>query len=262
MSTWVLMRGLTRESAHWGDFPARLAAAMPDARIVLVDLPGAGVLRQQRCPLSVAAMVDACREQLRAAQVAGPCHLLGLSMGGMVATAWAMAHPAEVAACVLVNTSMRPFSPPQQRLRWQLLPQLLGLLTTRDGQRIERTILRLTSAHHERHADVVGAWCSIRASRPVTAINAARQLLAAARFRGPQRAPAMPVLVVCSAGDGLVDPACSQRIAAAWQRGLRQHPDAGHDLPLDAGDWLADCIAQWRPAPPDRSDHTTPRTPR
>src|SRR5690554_7437472 len=37
---WILLRGLTRERAHWGDFPERLRAAFPDQHFHLVDLPG------------------------------------------------------------------------------------------------------------------------------------------------------------------------------------------------------------------------------
>ena len=43
MSDWVFMRGLTRESAHWGDFPARFESALPGARVYLIDLPGNGL---------------------------------------------------------------------------------------------------------------------------------------------------------------------------------------------------------------------------
>ena len=39
--TWVLLRGLTRESGHWGDFPARLLRALrvqqPEARLELLE---------------------------------------------------------------------------------------------------------------------------------------------------------------------------------------------------------------------------------
>ena len=33
MSTWILLRGWTRESAHWGRFPAQLDEALLDARV-------------------------------------------------------------------------------------------------------------------------------------------------------------------------------------------------------------------------------------
>lgn len=246
VSRWVLLRGLTRECGHWGAFPAELARALPEAHIVCIDLPGAGELRQLRCPLRVEAIVEHCRRSLRDAGVEPPCHLLGLSLGGMVATAWCQAHPQELLSLVLVNTSMRAFSPPQRRLNGSRLPDLLRVLLDRDPQRIESAILRLTSAHPERHADAVAAWQAIRLARPVSVANALRQLLAAAHYRGPVTAPPRPVLVACSTGDALVDPACSRRIAQAWQAELCVHPDAGHDLPLDDGRWLAECIAAWQ----------------
>lgn len=245
MSTWVLLRGLAREQAHWGRFPAALAAAMPGARIVCVDLPGAGLLHRQPCPWRVEAMVESCQRQLAGQGVAPPYHLLGLSLGGMVAAAWSRACPQAISGLVLVNTSLRPFSPPQRRLKLARLPEMLWLLAGADGLAIERAVLRLTSQHPERHGQAPADWLAIRQARPVSTANMIRQLFAAARYRWDGPPPAVPVLVLRSARDGLVDPACSQRIVEAWQAELRTHSDAGHDLALDDGPWLAAQVAAW-----------------
>jgi len=245
MNTWVLIRGLTREQAHWGDFGRELALALPGARVVAVDLPGAGVLRQQPVSLRVQAMVEACRQQLREAGVAPPYSLLGLSLGGMVAAEWCRLWPHEVRCCVLVNTSMRPYSPPQRRLNLALLPQMLRVLFDSDTGRAERAVLQLTSADPARHRAVLQQWQHIRQQRPVARANALRQLLAAALYRWPGGAPVVPVLVVCSAADALVSPDCSRLIAQAWGAPLATHASAGHDLPLDAGGWLAAEVARW-----------------
>jgi hypothetical protein len=53
------------------------------------------------------------------------------------------------------------------------------------------------------------------------------------------------LLVLASAGDRLVDHHCSLRLAQAWDAPCRLHPTAGHDLPLDAGGWVAQAVAQW-----------------
>jgi predicted alpha/beta hydrolase family esterase len=53
------------------------------------------------------------------------------------------------------------------------------------------------------------------------------------------------VLVLASLGDGLVDPACSWRMAKAWGVELRLHASAGHDLPLDDPEWVARQAADW-----------------
>ncbi|OYV00750.1 MAG: alpha/beta hydrolase [Burkholderiales bacterium PBB5] len=229
-----MLRGLTREQAHWGDFVPRLQRAQPHSAVLCLDLPGAGLLHCQPCPLQVAAMLPAVRAQLppllaaaqakrppptAAAGVAGPVRLLGLSMGGMLASAWAQAFPQEVAALVLVNTSLRPYSGVADRLRLA------------------------------NHADVLAQWQAIRQARPVSTANALRQLLAAARFqhRGPP--PAVPTWVLHSAGDALVSPRCSVALAAAWAVPRLCHPSAGHDLPLDAPDWLVQQLVAVAEAP-------------
>lgn len=245
MTSWVLIRGLTREAAHWGGFPAELSRALAGPRVVAVDLPGAGRLWKRPCPLSVAAMVERCRDQLNELAVPPPYVLLGLSLGGMVAAEWAASRADEVAACVLVNSSMRPFSAVHRRLRPAHWPQLLKLLGSRDDRLIEQTILEITSNQPERHPAVLANWLAIRRARPVATANALRQLVAAAgyRFTGPP--PRARTLVIASASDGLVDPACSRAIAMRWGFELITHPTAGHDLPLDDGAWLVDRLAEW-----------------
>ncbi len=245
MSTWVLLRGLTREHGHWGEFPGELGQAVPGARVVMPDLPGAGHLWRECSPCRVEAMVEACRRQLQLAGARPPYHLVGLSLGGMVAAAWANAWPQELAACMLINTSMRPFSPLHQRLRPVNLVGLLRLLMPTDPSRAEQTVMRLTSSSPRSHVGVVEQWVSIRQARPVSPANALRQLIAAALYRHPGPMPAVPVLVVASHGDTLVDPRCSRSLAARWGVECVMHPEAGHDLPLDAGQWLAGELAGW-----------------
>jgi hypothetical protein len=42
-----------------------------------------------------------------------------------------------------------------------------------------------------------------------------------------------------------VSPACSQTLANKWQVPCLVHNQAGHDLPLDDGDWVLRAIAQY-----------------
>ena len=89
MKTWVLLRGLTRESGHWGNFPTLLQAQLGDACVIAMDLPGNGALHAQASPLRVPDMAECCRTALRAQGIAPPYHLLAMSLGGMVAVDWA-----------------------------------------------------------------------------------------------------------------------------------------------------------------------------
>lgn len=246
-STWVLLRGLTREAAHWGEFPAVMQRALPGAQLHLLDLPGNGVRHRERSPASVDAMVADVRQQLVQRGIRTPVRVLALSLGAMVAAQWAHSAPHEVAGAVLVNTSLRPFSPLHHRLQPPNWPQLLRLALGRPApEDAERLIWRMTSQRTSVDEAVLVAWVQARRLHPVRGANALRQLLAAARYRAPAEAPCVPLLLLAGAQDRLVDPRCSQALAQAWQAPLRVHPRAGHDLPLDDPDWVAARLADSR----------------
>ncbi|MBK9236581.1 MAG: alpha/beta hydrolase [Rhodoferax sp.] len=237
MNTWIFLRGLTRESGHWGAFVEQFQAALPGACVVALDLSGNGALCKQRSPTRVVDMVAHCRSQLNSAGVAAPYHLLAMSLGAMVAVAWADAHPQEVAAQVLINTSMRPFSRFYQRLRPASYGALAALaLPGATPQKWERTVLNLTT--HHVHADILADWLALHQSHPVSRANALRQLWAAARYVAPKSVPTVPTLVLASRCDRLVNVECSRALARHWQCPLQQHPSAGHDLALDDAPWV------------------------
>ncbi len=247
MTTWVFLRGLTREARHWGDFPGRFRAAfageLAEDDILTPDLPGNGHRFREPSPASVVALMEACRVELRESGKPPPYHLLAFSLGGMVAVAWALHHPEECEVAVLLNTSLRPHNPFHQRLRWGAWAKLPGLLVA-DGETRERAILELTSSRAAELGHVVPAWAAWARECPVSRGNALRQLLAAARFSAPD-APAMPLLLLSGTGDRMVDPRCSQRLARAWGADIATHATAGHDLTLDQGDWVAERVRAW-----------------
>lgn len=247
-STWLLLRGLTREHGHWGDFPALLQAALPaGTRVITPDLPGNGMLWQQRSPASVPDMVDALRQDLHRQGVHGPCHVLAMSLGAMVTVDWMHRHPDEVSAAVLVNTSLRPYSPPWRRLQPRHYPTIVKLLLTQaSAEAWERAILGMTTRHPAVREDTLLAdWLRLRTMRPVSTGNGLRQLWAATRYQAPRAAPAVPVLLLNGEGDRLVHPSCSSVLAARWGAPLLRHPTAGHDLPLDAGPWVVQQVLDW-----------------
>lgn len=261
MSTWILLRGLTRESGHWGAFPAQLAAHLPQARILPLDLPGNGTRHRERSPLRIGDMLADCRTRLAAQGIDGPLHLLAMSLGAMVALAWASEHPEQLAGGVLINASCAGLNPFYRRLRPSGYPALLGVLAGRDARAREAAILCLTSARAD--SAVLDEWLALRRHHPVTLLNALRQLTAAARFRLPPRRPAVPLLLLSGARDALVDPRCSATLANCWRLPHLEHPDAGHDLPLDDGDWVAERIAAWQghaPWPPTGTTRALPKS--
>lgn len=189
-------------------------------------------------------MVTHCRAQLAVRNIKPPYHVLAMSLGAMVAVAWAHEHPQEVAANVLINTSMRPFSPFYQRLRPGNYGALLKLALSGTAPAVwERAVLRLTSNHGDE--TVLPLWLALRQTSPVSRANALRQLVAAASFRAPPVKPLVPTLVLASEQDHLVSVECSRTLATHWQCTLRVHTSAGHDLPLDDGPWVAAQVREW-----------------
>ena len=244
MSTWILLRGLTREKRHWHGFPKLLAEELRGARVIELELPGNGELNAMTSPSNIAAMASHCRAELAGLGIPPPYRLLAMSMGAMVATAWAVSQPEEVEASVLINTSFGAFSPVYQRFRPRAWVALLRFLSTRSERKREALIFNLTTRLVDPSAPVIDEWVAIRRSRPVHPGNALRQLLAAARFRAPLDPP-VKTLILASAGDQLVHPRCSREIARRWHCALAIHPAAGHDLPLDDGPWVAKQIHDW-----------------
>lgn len=254
MSTWILLRGLTREIRHWGRLPGLLHAAVNEsalhmgapARLLPLDLPGNGEFAHLRAPSTVADMVGFVRHVALQSGMPGPYCVLAMSLGGMVATDWAQRHPYEIERLVLINTSMRPFSQTQERLRPSAWPDLLGVAAHwRDAPRAEHGIHRLTCNNVQTLGDDLDAWSRIRRSAPVSRGNALRQLWAAARFTAAAARPECPLLILSSRADKLVDPVCSAKLAAAWGALHCEHPWAGHDLPHDDPAWTSEQVRAW-----------------
>jgi pimeloyl-ACP methyl ester carboxylesterase len=245
MSVWVLLRGWARERRHWESFPDLLARHVRgEDEVLALDLPGNGEFHRDASPASVAAMVEAYRSQLGGRETGGRLRLLGLSLGAMVALEWAHRYPHEVESAVLVNGSAGGDAAPWERLKPSAWPALarLALPGTSALQR-ERGILALCS--NLAAAGLAQRWAAYAADRPTSVFNAARQLFAAATYRTPRCAPGVRLLVIVSAGDRLVAPRCSIRLARRWDLQLLMHPSAGHDLAVDAPAWLARTCARW-----------------
>ena len=247
MTTWVLLRGWAREARHWGAFPEALQQRLgPQGRVLALDLPGNGLRGGERSPVHLGQAVETLRRELHGRGAHGPFIVVALSLGGMAAMHWACAYPRELRGCALLNTSAGKLAPFWRRLRPSSYPRLLGVL--RPGLQAlqrERRILALTSNLRGADDAIAQQWAAYADQRPVALSNALRQLLAAVRFRVPAAAPQVPLLLLASERDELVSVQCSRALASLWDAPLRLHPQAGHDLPLDAPDWVIAKLLDW-----------------
>ena len=75
--------------------------------------------------------------------------------------------------------------------------------------------------------------------------NITKQVLAGARYRAPKKLNGIRTLVLASMRDHLTHPSCSWELARRYSAALAFHDIAGHDLPLDAPEWVADQVNYW-----------------
>lgn len=248
MTTWVLLRGLMREARHWGEFPHQLQKVIGDDDIVCLDFPGNGALFKQSSLTTIPEMAKHCHQQLQAKGCEPPYHVLAISLGAMVAVAWAELFPEELESMILINTSFAPHNPFYQRLRPQNYPRLIRTLLFGTTQKREALILSLTSQMTDQSAKaaIIDQWIHYAREYPIKRSNILRQLRAASQFQAPKLAPKTALLLLTASHDQLVDVHCSQTLAEKWQAPLRIHPQAGHDLPLDDSQWVIKAIQEWR----------------
>ncbi|MDO9103512.1 MAG: alpha/beta hydrolase [Methylovulum sp.] len=243
---WILLRGLARESEHWGDFVPLLQTAFPHARITGLDLPGTGNDYQARSPCTIKAITDNARARaLEQGLLQQPATFLAVSLGAMVAWEWLHAYPDDGCGAVLMNTSFAGLSPFYQRLRWQSYRKFLLLAMQRDVHSRESAIVQLVGNRQDRYEKTAEEWQTIQNLRPICLTNSLRQIMAAAAYRPGDAKPSQPVLLLNGQGDRLVAPACSLAISKKWALELRSHPWAGHDMTLDDGEWVVRQLKQW-----------------
>lgn len=241
-----LLRGLAREARHWGEFLDDLQVELPDVEIQTLDLPGMGERARERSPNSIASIAQAVRVQfLERYRPGGRAFIFAVSLGAMVVVEWLRQDDRHIDGVILVNTSFKGYSPIWRRLWLESYPRLIRAFTERDPVCRERQVLEMVSNRPELYAVISHKWADIQRQRPIRPETFLRQLMAASRYAPPSMAPSVPVLLLSSLKDRMVHPQCSEDIARRWRCEMRRHPSAGHDLPLDAGPWVAKSVRNW-----------------
>lgn len=242
----LLLRGLTREKSHWGSFLSKLKRSIPEANVYCLDLPGAGTENDKESPISVDRIVDLLRAQWLEDLVSKneePWHIVGHSLGGMVAMNWSYRFPKDFKKTFLINTSSRGYVRFWKRVRPIAIKEFVKIARSEPGKQREKLVLELTSTKHRENNKLLQSWEEFAKLRPIKTGTAIRQLIAASRFRA-QKHPDSNLVFLCSQGDGLVNPESSQVLAQVFESPCLIHPEAGHDLTLDDPDWVIECICE------------------
>lgn len=236
---WVLLRGLAREQGHWGEFKTLLAQTDTEADITCIDSPGCGQYHRLSSPHKIEGIAEFIHSHLKGTKPQKR-FIFAISLGGMVAVELLRQYPDSFDGLVIANSSFRNLSPLHHRLQIEGLWHLCrAALAGNDLVAKERAILRMVSGRGDKD-QIAEAWAQIAKRHPVSSKNFFKQLFAAATYNLPTSKPSVPVLVLSSHGDHMVNSECSQKLAAKWQAPIELHPNAGHEICLDDPQWVVD----------------------
>ena len=227
----LLLHGLGGSRTAWRP---QLEGLTARHRVVAWDLPGYGASAPLDGPLTFSALADAV-VRLLDALATDRAHVVGLSMGGMIAQHTALHHPDRVRSLALLSTS-----------------PAFGLDGTRpEDWRAAR--LAPLDAGRQPGDDAVGVITAI-AGPDISPAAVAEQAAAMGRITGPALRRAIdclvthdlrgrlgdvtaPALVMNGALDRETPPAYGQALAGALAAAtFRVVPGAGHLLPAEAPD--------------------------
>lgn len=241
---WILIRGLSREKRHWARFPELLQIAYPHSLIKVIELPGVGSKNKESSPTSIEGFVAKLRKEFISFKDDREWGIISVSLGGMIALTWVNQHPSDFKRIVTINSSAGDLSKIHERLSPEAIQKILKLFFKNDLKERERVILQLTNNITPITDELVETWASFGEEFPLKREVFLKQLFAASRFKVPKQIK-IPYLILVGAKDRLTNPICSQYLGKHFGITPEEHPQAGHDLPLEDPEWLIEKIIAW-----------------
>lgn len=200
----------------------QLSALHPMCRNVLIDLPGHGGSRDAPAPSSMSGLADAIVAELDRLGVSR-CHVVGLSIGAMIAMQMAIADPARVGRLALLCTSAQlgPSSAWHDRA---------AAVRAQGASAIAETVVGrwLTPAYAERHPDEVAELVGMVASSEPEGYAACCEAIAAMDLRADLPSIGAPTLVVAGSQDPATSPEHAELIASLIPGARVEVVDAAH----------------------------------
>lgn len=231
----VLIMGLGCSSAMWFRVAPQLARKH---RVILLDNRGSGrtrvrhgiVHRVSNMAADVAAVLDACNEK--------SAHVLGFSMGGMIAQQFLIDFPERARSLILLGT--HPGGPWAEQASLQVRQLLFARAYMSAQESFE--LMRPHTYADQTPMDMVQEDALVRLTNHPTARDYQAQLFGLISWSAYQQLPAMkvPALVMHGLQDKLIPPANGKLIASRLSNSkLIELPNASHWMMTDSN---AECL--------------------
>jgi pimeloyl-ACP methyl ester carboxylesterase len=239
----VLIQGMGLDRLGWEPVLRQLRRHF---RLVLVDNRGFGRSDRPDGSFAVADMVGDIVAVLDAAGI-DRAHVLGASLGGLVAQELAITHPERVDGLVLACTTPGwPFAYPMPAASMRLLAATRRM--TREAARRRNTENALSARSVQHHPELVNRLLELQGSRPADPGVLSAQAAAGARYAGRlrQRRIQARTLVLHGSADTVVDPRNGKLLADRIPDArLVTFPELGHLLFWEDPDGFAEAAASF-----------------
>jgi 3-oxoadipate enol-lactonase len=208
-------------------------------RVLAVDLPGHGKSPRPKEPVSIEGMAEALYETLQGLALL-PTHLIGLSLGGMVAQTLAVNHPESVMSLTLCDTIC------------EVNPAAVSLLEER-AQTVEKEGMKPTlrptlerwfaPGFSAKHPDVVNAVENLLLQAdPIINAQTWRAIANLNIVSRLSFLPYIPTLVVNGSLDTSIAPEAATRLCELFDARLAELSGCAHMAPLEAPEKFLDIV--------------------
>jgi 3-oxoadipate enol-lactonase len=220
----VLVHGLGDDHRFWDPCVELLT---PHHRVIRWDVRGFGRSSKPSGPYDLELFAGDLLHVLDELAV-DRAHLVGLSMGGVIAQRFLLDHPSRLRSATLVSTSSEISE--KATANWR---RLADRVETRGFGRIDAS-RSFAPAFAAAHPEVVAAAGAQTAANDPAGYAAAARAVSAYNFTGALRHVRLPVLVVQGLDDQLTPPGGSVKMSRAipFAR-LLMLPGAGHSLAVE-----------------------------
>lgn len=243
----VLISGLGYPLWQWHKMVPYLSQAF---KVITFDNRGVGQTDKPAGPYT-ASMLAADTVGLLDALGIEKAILMGHSMGGFIAQAFALSYPARVNKLVLASTN---FGGPHHI---PITPEAMAVLIDMKSDPVTRFKNGLTVStapgYSENHPEMIQAWLEWRIANPVDVAGYQAQMAIglgllpeAASFEHKLNQVSAPTLILFGAHDKVVPPANADLLASKLSKSqVIILPGGGHFFPIEIPEMAADAVIQF-----------------